>query len=218
LAAIPRALAKMRGALQTLPAGVSVIVLGSKHHILRRIFDDARAPFHKWGQTVELGPIPTEEYTDYANARLRTTGHQLTAGASSTLQAELGHIPETMNRFCHYLSQRAPLGLIGETHIARYIDGIVEDSRSVFESEFSHYTKNERSILCEIAKQGIVKSVAGKAFLANVPDVSKSGVLQIVERLLDRSVLAVSRVADNPMYSLGDPLMASYIRKFHGLI
>lgn len=217
LAPIPRVLAKLRGALQTFPNHVSVVVLGSKQHILRKVFENPRAPFHQWGKTFELGPIPTDEYTEYANTRLRNTGHELLPDASELLQTSMGRIPEAMNRFCSYLSQRSPAGSITHESIPPMLDQFMEDSRSIYDSQFSRFSKNERLILKALAAAGDVESVLGKTFLATIPALSKSGVHKIVENLLDRSVIATTYCNDRSAYRVADPLMQRYLRRYHCL-
>lgn len=66
---IRQAEAKLRAGLQELGPENPVIILGSKQHMLDKIFNKSKVPFHAWGTTIKLRNIPHEEYFLYMQRR-----------------------------------------------------------------------------------------------------------------------------------------------------
>lgn len=48
-----------------LQQNVSYCLFGSKKHMLLRLFKDRRKPFYQFGDTIELGAIPTEDWVPF---------------------------------------------------------------------------------------------------------------------------------------------------------
>lgn len=103
IARIKKAEALLRGALQTLGSNISVIILGSKQHLLAQIFEKPRAPFYSWGYTMEFKDIAFDKYTNYINQRFANYGLSISEQDSEYLQTQLHRIPESINRFCDFL-------------------------------------------------------------------------------------------------------------------
>ncbi|MBM4251983.1 MAG: hypothetical protein FJ146_08435 [Deltaproteobacteria bacterium] len=55
----------LREEMQKLPFEIPIIILGSKQHLLAKIFQRPRAPFFNWGKRLEIKPLPVDEYNDY---------------------------------------------------------------------------------------------------------------------------------------------------------
>lgn len=55
---------RLRGIWQ-LQQNVSYCLFGSKKHMLLRLFKDKRKPFYQFGDTIELGTIPTEDWVTF---------------------------------------------------------------------------------------------------------------------------------------------------------
>lgn len=59
---VPTAEAVFRGSLQTFPHQAPMVTMGSKKHLLTKMFARPKAPFHNWGEDLEIKPIPYGEY------------------------------------------------------------------------------------------------------------------------------------------------------------
>lgn len=55
---------RLRGVWQ-LQQNVSYCLFGSKKHMLLRLFQDKRRPFYQFGDTIELGPIASEDWVPF---------------------------------------------------------------------------------------------------------------------------------------------------------
>lgn len=213
IANIPRAEGKLRNALQQLSSDIPVAILGSKFHLLQKIFAKPTAPFYNWGQVFEMGHIPFEEYTSYINERLKEVGKQIDKDASISMQNTLARNPEAINRFCDYLADTAPQSTLTVAQISLFMDRFVDVTRSTQAASYAALSESERRVVQVIARRGTVLEISGKSFLDEAKLTSRGSVL-VVERLLDRSVLSRTEIDSSWRYHLTDPFFAMYVKKF----
>lgn len=212
---IKKAEAKLRGALQLFSLKTPLIILGSKHHLLSNIFDKPKAPFYSWGHTVEFHPIAYEEYYRYMEIRFNKFNKTLVPEASEYLQDHLNRIPESMNRFCDYLSHQDEIKQISFKEIDYGMNDFVDKSRGTYEYLFSSFSANERKIIRLIAKRNKAHSLLGNDFLKGLDSVPKSTVAGLVTKLLNDSIISqnISAEAGNT-YWITDPFFNYYLRTF----
>ena len=82
----PHLPALMRSVFQRQPA-VSHIYLGSKRHMMERIFNDENEPFWRSAKHLEIGAIPHEEFAQFVEQRFVTTGKRIEAAAARRVVA-----------------------------------------------------------------------------------------------------------------------------------
>jgi hypothetical protein len=215
ISSIAKAEGKLRHALQQLSPSIPVIVLGSKYHLLRKIFEKPTAPFYHWGTPVEILPIPVNEYTAYINERFQRIGKSITPTASKMAQELLGRNPEATNRFCDFLADAFAEVIFDETTVKRGLSLFVDLSRSGYAATYAALSTSERSIVRAIARAGNVQEPNAKAFLAEVK-LTPGGVSKIIERLLNNSILSRTETAADTKFSyhITDALFAEYVRRF----
>ena len=72
---------------------VSYIFLGSRYHMLRRMFTDHNRPFYKSALTVLLDKPPVEDSVRFVVSRFQSGGLQIDEGAAASLVAKAENIP-----------------------------------------------------------------------------------------------------------------------------
>ena len=82
----------MRSAIQS-HRNVSYIFLGSRYHILRRMFTDHNRPFYKSAVTILLGKPPAEESIRFVMDRFASAGKSIAREAAEHLVAKIENIP-----------------------------------------------------------------------------------------------------------------------------
>lgn len=82
----------MRSVIQT-HANVSYVFLGSRHHMLRRMFTDHNRPFYKSALTILLDKPPLEESIRFVSSRFRHGGISADAKIAAQLVAKAENIP-----------------------------------------------------------------------------------------------------------------------------
>ena len=143
----------MRAVFQTQPE-VGHVYLGSKRHVLERIFSDKNEPFWRSAKRVEIGPIAPEKFGTFVQERFSDTDKRITEEALERLLAVTGGHPYATQELAYFLWELVPTG-----HFAHLAD--VETAlEKVLRSEHNHFAKlwddathNERLVLLALAAE-----------------------------------------------------------------
>ena len=99
----------MRSVFETQP-DVAHVYLGSKRHMLERIFNDENEPFWRSAKQMELGVIAPPLFRGYIDARFESTGRRIEpAVVDRLLDATLGH-PYATQELSYFLWEETPEG------------------------------------------------------------------------------------------------------------
>jgi len=82
----------MRSALQS-HRNVSYVFLGSRYHLLRRMFTDRNRPFYKSAVTMLLDKPPLDESIRFVIDRFKHSGKSIAREAAESLVAQIENIP-----------------------------------------------------------------------------------------------------------------------------
>ena len=215
IANIRQAEAKLRAGLQELGAATPVIILGSKQHMLEKIFNKPKAPFHAWGTTIELRAIPYEEYFSYMQERFTRAGKTIDSPTSINLQDLMERIPESINRLCDAIAENPEIREITHAGVNQTMSSFLDRSMSIYSAMYAQFSAAERKVLLALARRDRARNVLSASFIQCADGVSKSGVEQIVRRFLDRgTVYQEFTEAGVVEYLLADPLFKFYLRKY----
>jgi hypothetical protein len=131
---IERGLPKlMRAVFQRQPE-VAHVYLGSKRHMILRIFSDENEPFWRSAKQMELGVIRPKDFRPYIEKRFEATGRRLHAEVvDRVLELTRGH-PYATQELCYFLWQRVVVGETGS------LDAVEEALADVLRSEHAHFT------------------------------------------------------------------------------
>jgi len=124
----------MRAVFQRQPE-VAHVYLGSKRHVLERIFDDESEPFWRSAKRLEIGPIARGEFARFVRRRFEETEKGVDDEAlTGLLDATRGH-PYATQELAYFLWELVPTG-----HFARIAD--VETALAqALRSEHNHFAK-----------------------------------------------------------------------------
>jgi uncharacterized protein len=122
----------MRAVFQQQPE-TAHLYLGSKRHMMRRIFSDANEPFWRSAKQMELGVIAPELFGRYIRERFEATGRRVSADAvDRVLEITRGH-PYATQELCYFLWQRSGRRTAG-------VQAVDEAIADVLRSEHAHFT------------------------------------------------------------------------------
>jgi hypothetical protein len=123
----------MRAVFQVQPE-VSHIYLGSKRHMMQRIFNDENEPFWRSAKQVELSVIAPEEFRPFIDERFRATKKGIDPAAVDAILALTGGHPYATQELCYFIWEATP-----DTATAGL--GQVEDAlEAVLRSENAHFS------------------------------------------------------------------------------
>jgi hypothetical protein len=113
---------------------VSHVYLGSKRHMMRRIFDDENEPFWRSAKHMEIGVIAPDVFAGYVIERFRATGKAVAERVAEDALAVTGGHPYATQELCYFLwEETAP----GETAGAAELEAA---GAAVLRSENAHFT------------------------------------------------------------------------------
>lgn len=208
---VDQAEALLRDAMQNLSPDISIILMGSKQHMLSKIFSRPNAPFFNWGYSIEFGDIAYEEFYEYMNERFNEFGLRISEESSVYLQDQLQRSPEAINKLCSYILDFININK-KEIKIAD-IDSALADMISSRQSEpelyLSSFSIKEKKVIISIAQKGKVINPTGKDFSGNM-DISISGIRKIINKLKDEAVV----YEEKDGIVLADPLLKHHILRY----
>jgi hypothetical protein len=143
----------MRPVFQQQPE-VAHVYLGSKRHMMQRIFNDEHEPFWRSARQMELGVIPPSEFEGYIEERFEGTGRRIQpAAVARVLGITRGH-PYATQELCYFLWQRVP------KRASAAEETVEEALADVLRSEHAHFTliwarasSAQRSLLAALAQE-----------------------------------------------------------------
>ena len=143
----------LRSVLQE-QAEVAHFYLGSKRHMMERIFNDANEPFWRSAKQLELGAIPPEPFAEFIARRFADTGRKADAAVvEHVLEITRGH-PYATQELCYFLWEQTPSRRIAR---AAQLDAALA---KVLRSEHTHFSlvwdrasANQKLVLQALARE-----------------------------------------------------------------
>jgi hypothetical protein len=124
----------MRAVFQTQPE-IGHVYLGSKRHVLERIFNDRNEPFWRSAKQVELGPIASAKFGPFIRRRFDKTGKAITPEALGRLLGITAGHPYATQELAYAVWQLVPPG-----HHA-FPDDVETALGQVLRSEHNHFAR-----------------------------------------------------------------------------
>lgn len=209
ISGIEQAEALFRQSLESLDSDIPILILGSKQHLLTRIFSKPDAPFFNWGTHILFPPIDYTVYTEYINERFKQSGQRINYEHSEYLQDLMSRNPEAINRLCYYIQMSDLKGEIDRDDIDTSLEKLTSDRRSEPESYLSKFSDAEQRVMTAIAYHEPIMKPLGKEFVQRVV-LSTTGVGKIIKKLEDGAVV----YKEENGYSLSDPLLKQHILRY----
>jgi hypothetical protein len=154
IAAIDPAYPKlMRAVFQTQPE-VAHVYLGSKRHLMRRIFNDENEPFWRSAKQMELGPIATEHFAAYVVERFEETGKAIADPAVARLVGLTGGHPYATQQLSYFVWEEVGEGERASVeHVQRGLDRLIASEHNHFSLVWEEASRNERLLLLALAEE-----------------------------------------------------------------
>ena len=183
------------------------IFAGSRRHLMQEMFALPRSPFYKSTQIMELSEIDREEYCKFAAKFFRSAKKRFSVDVFNRLYDRFDgitwYIQAVLNRAWEYAE-----GLSADESVDEAVDTLTVESDFTYGDLLRSQTPSEKAILAAVAKEGVVKEISGKAFIAKYDLPSPSTVRSAVENLVSRDLL----YRDQRGYSVYDRIFAQWLR------
>lgn len=185
---------------------VAHVYLGSRRHVMERIFNDRNAPFWRSAKLVELGPIDLAPFESFLVERFRATDRNLGAEVAALLLARTEGHPYATQELAYALWDRTPEG---EDATAERLE---EALAMVLRSEHAHFSLlwEEVSPVQRLVLQALAKE-PGHPFQAEYRNRHQlppaTNVQKALAALEKREVVA----GENGAYRIVEPFLAEWL-------
>jgi hypothetical protein len=174
---------------------VAYTFLGSRQHLMTRVFTDRNEPLYRSARPLPLGPIAATDFGPFIRSRFESTDVFIEAAAiARILEIAEGH-PHDTQELCHFTWDLGKTS--GVVVTAARVDAALA---RVVEAEDAHYTtlweslaRAQRALVLAVSREP-TKSVFSEAFRQRHQLGSAATVQRALAALLERDVIEGSSV------------------------
>jgi hypothetical protein len=200
----------MRAVFQEQPE-VAHVYLGSKRHMMRRLFSDENEPFWRSAKPVELGVIAPEAFASYIEERFRATGRAIDDGTVEAVLATTQGHPYATQELCYFLWQLTPEGEAADlARMQAALGGVLRSENAHFSTVWDHASAQQRLLLQALAAE------PGHALAADYRrrhDLPSPSTVQSAVTALERQELVANQRGD---VRIVEPFLADWVRDRFG--
>ena len=135
---------------------VSYIFLGSRHHMLRRMFTDHNRPFYKSALTALLDKPPLEDSLRFVISRFKCGGITIDNSCAAQLVARADNIPYFIQQIgFEVYRQTSDRGkrMVGEKAVVEAFENLAGLNRDQYEQLILTFSTAQRKLLVALAKE-----------------------------------------------------------------
>ncbi|HEV7162063.1 MAG TPA: hypothetical protein VGN25_02305 [Solirubrobacteraceae bacterium] len=143
----------MRSVFQEQPE-VAHIYLGSKRHMMQRIFNDENEPFWRSAKQMELGVIEGEPFARYIEWQFARTDRLIDPAAVAEILAITGGHPYATQELCYFLWQDTAAGATADSNdVAAAAAGVLNSEHAHFSLVWEGASAHQRLLLRALAEE-----------------------------------------------------------------
>jgi hypothetical protein len=143
----------MRAVFQTQPE-VAHVYLGSKRHLMQRIFNDANEPFWRSAKAFELGPIAPAQFRPFIVARFEASGRAIDDEAVTAILARTHGHPYATQQFAYFVWEESlDADVATAAHVERALDALLASEHNHFARIWDDATPTEKLVLAALANE-----------------------------------------------------------------
>jgi hypothetical protein len=197
----------LRSVFQRQPE-VAHVYLGSRRHVMERIFNDENEPFWRSAKAVELGVIEPERFAPFIAERFRGAGKAVAPEVIDWVLAETGGHPYATQELCYFLFEETAAGATSSLADAgRALAGVVRSEHAHFSLLWEGASSAQKLVLEALAEG------PGRPFGAEYRRIHglppATNVQRALRTLVDRELVA----NDGGAYSISEPFLAEWIER-----
>jgi hypothetical protein len=143
----------MRSVFQEQPE-VAHFYLGSRRHMMQRIFNDENEPFWRSAKQLQLGPIPHEPFAAFIAQRFADTGRRIDPAVLERVLAITGGHPYATQELCYFLWEQTPgRQTANATRLEAAIDRVLRSEHTHFTLLWDRASANQKLVLQALARE-----------------------------------------------------------------
>ncbi|HKA67435.1 MAG TPA: ATP-binding protein, partial [Solirubrobacterales bacterium] len=149
----PRLPNLLRAVFQQQPE-VAHVYLGSKRHVMERIFNDENEPFWRSAKSIELGTIEAGPFEAFIADRFEVTGKAISGEIVEKVLTRTGGHPYATQELCYSLWEQAPVGDQASTeHLRQALTAVLRSEHAHFSLLWEEASRGQRLLLQALARE-----------------------------------------------------------------
>ena len=191
-------------------SNVSYIFLGSKSHLIKRMFSAKSRPFYNSAQKFMLMRPPADESTSFLIDRFRSTGLTLSKSMADEMVRLADNVPYYLQALGSWVFNAAIGHNAKSVSLADIKEGfsdLYETERILLEDTFAAHSQSQRLLMRALATEPA--SIFNEDYRNRHALASTSTVNTALRRLLSESTIE----CDSGIYRLANPLLAHHLAK-----
>jgi hypothetical protein len=195
----------MRSIFQRQPE-VAHVYLGSKRHMLERIFNDENEPFWRSAKQIELGVIPPSLFRPYIASRFAETGRAVPAEVvGDVLSITRGH-PYATQELSYFLWEELSAGKkTGGNVVERALVAVLRSEHAHFGLIWDRATSTQKVLLQALARE------PGRPFSNEFRRRHELPAPSTIQRGLEGLVRDELVTRDQGIYRIAEPFLAQWV-------
>ena len=184
------------------------IYLGSRRHLMERLFNDENEPFWRSAKKVELGLIEPQKFRPFISKRFKQSRKQAGKQVVDELLARtMGH-PYATQELCYFLWEQTPFdGAATEAELAAALQAVLRSEDAHFQLRWDEASSAQRLLLQALAADPGRPLTSGYRHRHELP--STATVQSALRALVERELVTRGAGRD---YRISEPFFAEWIR------
>jgi AAA+ ATPase superfamily predicted ATPase len=197
----------LRSVFQEQPE-VAHIYLGSKRHMMERIFNDENEPFWRSAKRMELGPIAPPLFAPFIVDGFRKHDRDIETGVVERILAMTGGHPYATQELSYFLWEETEAGQTADaTRLEIALDKLLRSEHSHFSDLWERAPANQRALLIAVA--GERGHPLAAAYRARHNLRAPSTIQTSIKALVKQEILS----ADRGFVQICEPFYAEWIER-----
>src|SRR5436190_6731068 len=207
IVALDPGLPKLLRSIFQLQPEVAHVYLGSRRHVMERIFNDENEPFWRSAKAVELGAIPPGPFAEFIAERFRSSGRDIGDAAAALVAGTGGH-PYATQELAYFLWEETRVGArAGPEELERALAAVLRSEDAHFSLLWESCAKSQRLLLEALSREQPGRPFTGDYRTAHglpsTPTMQKAA-----RALLDREVVR----REGGAYEIAETFLAEWLR------
>ena len=187
---------------------LSLVLAGSKHHLMEALVLSKGAPLYNMAERIALGPIDEEVMTEFLQARAKAGGKPMSSSAAARIYELAGPIPHDIQRLAYesfVMADRA----IDDAVVSSALSRVVANEDQSYADRFSKLAVGQRRVLVVLAAYDGVTKPQSSDFARVTGYANPAGAAKALRALEEDEVVLERR----GKYEVADPFFRAWLRQ-----
>ena len=179
---------------------------GSKMHMMKKIFNNSRSPFYKFGQMMQLKRIDKKYWLPYIVNNFEATGRHITETQAEKICEMVKYNSWYVQQYCFFVWSHTA-GTVEDRELERQLDLVIDTNAETFQNELDELVPSQIALLKAIAageRHFNAKNVVEKYRLGQSQTITRNKKTLIEKDLVEKN---------GDIFSFVDPLFELWLKR-----